>query len=97
MNGDCPIVASSSDSEVANGSTEELDIGVAGTGPGPVKKVRVWSSEVRERAIRVIWRIQLVLVSQENTITIVSSCEEDSEYFSHKSITTLSMKYITAT
>ena len=33
-----------------------------------MKKVRVWSSfierEVREGAIRVIWRIQLVLVSQ---------------------------------
>ena len=36
------FVASSSDSEVANGTTEEFDIGVAGA--EPVKKVRVWSS-----------------------------------------------------
>ena len=66
---DCRFVASSSDSEVAR-----RIIGVAGA--EPLKKVRVWSSfiegsegendkrEVRERAIRVIWRIQLVLVSQ---------------------------------
>ena len=36
------FVASSSDSEVANGTTEEFDIGVAGA--ETVKKVRVWSS-----------------------------------------------------
>ena len=30
---DCPFISSSSDSEVANGSTEELDIGGAGAGP----------------------------------------------------------------
>ena len=36
------FVASSSDSEVANETTEELNIGVAGA--EPVKKVRVWSS-----------------------------------------------------
>ena len=36
------FVASSNDSEVANGSTEELIIGVAGA--RPVKKARVWSS-----------------------------------------------------
>ena len=55
------FVASSSDSEVANGTTEEFDIGVAGA--EPVKKVRIWSSFIEGRAIRVIWRIQLVLVS----------------------------------
>ena len=34
---DCPFISSSSDSEVANGSTEEFDTG---------KKVRVWSSYI---------------------------------------------------
>ena len=62
----CPFVASSRNSEVANGSTEELDSDVAGA--GPVKKVRDWPSFIEgsegERAIRVIWRIQLVLVSE---------------------------------
>ena len=58
------FVASSSDSEVANELLEEFDIGVAGA--EAVKKVRVWSSFFEgseERAIRGIWRIQLVLVS----------------------------------
>ena len=52
----CQFVASSSDSEVAIGSTE------------PLKKVRVfWSSFIEGsegESVRVIWRIQLVLVSQ---------------------------------
>ena len=47
--------SSDSDSEVANRSTEEFDIGVVAA--EPVKRVRVWSSY---RAIRV----QLVLMSQ---------------------------------
>ena len=54
---------------------------------------------MREREIRVIWRIQLVFSeasSEENTTILVSSYEEDSEYFSHKSIITQSMEYITA-
>ena len=34
--------------------------------------------------------------SEENTTIIISSCEEDSKYFSHKSIITQSMEYITA-
>ena len=34
--------------------------------------------------------------SEENTTIMVSSYEEDSDYFSHKSIITQSMDYITA-
>ena len=34
--------------------------------------------------------------SEENTTIMVSSYEDDSEYFSHKSVITQSMEYITA-
>ena len=33
--------------------------------------------------------------SEDNTTIMISSCEEDSEYFSHKSNITQSMEYIT--
>ena len=84
------FVASSSDSEVANGTTEEFDIGVAGA--EPAKKVRIWSSFIEGRAIRVIWRIQLVLVSLvlRRIKLLWYQAEEDTEYFSHKSIITQS-------
>ena len=61
----CPFVASSRNSEVGNGSTEERDSGVAGA--GPVKKVRVWSSFIEGsegKSNKSDWRIQLVLVSE---------------------------------
>ena len=74
---DCPFVSSSSDSEVANGSTEELDIGVAGA--GPVKKVRVWSSFIDGS------EGESDDSDVENTASVSeSSSEKDSEYFSHK-------------
>ena len=94
---DRQFVASSSDSEVANGSTDDFDIGVAGA--EPVKKQRVWSSfilgsegescksDLENRAS------VSESSSEENTAIMVSSSEEDSEYFSHKSVI---MEYITA-
>ena len=96
---DCQFVASSSDSEVANGNTEESDIGVAGA--EPVKKVRVWSSfiegsegdsdksDLENRASVSESR------SEENTTIMLTNCEEDSKYFSYKCIITQSMEYIT--
>ena len=97
---DCQFVASSSDSELANGSTEEFDIGVAGA--EPVKKVRVWSSFIvgsegeSDKSDLENTASVSESSSEENTTVMVSSYEEDSEYFSHKSIITQSMEYITA-
>ena len=94
------FVASSSDSEVANGTTEEFDIGVAGA--EPVKKVRVWSSFIEgsegESDKSDLENTASVSESsiEENTTVMVSSYEEDSEYFSHKNIITQSIEYIAA-
>ena len=97
---DCPFVASSSISEVANGSTEEHDIGVAGA--GPVKNVRVWSSfmegsegESNKSNLENTASVS-ESSSEENTTIMVSNYEDDSEYFLHKSIITQIMEYITA-
>ena len=82
---DCQFVASSSNSEVANGSTEDLDIGVAGA--GSVKKVRVWSSFIEgsegESDNSDLENTASVSESssEKNTTIMVSSYEEDSEYF----------------
>ena len=84
---DCQFVASSSDSEVAKGSTEEFDIGVAGA--EPVKNVRVWSSFIEgsegESDKRDLENTASFSESssEENTTIMVSGYEEDSEYFSH--------------
>ena len=94
------FVASSSDSEVANELIEEFDIGVAGA--EAVKKVRVWSSffEGNEGESEKSDLENTASVSESNiemnTTIMVSNYEEDSEYFSHKSIITQSMEYITA-
>ena len=91
------FVASSSDSEVANELLEEFDIGVAGA--EAVKKVRVWSSffEGSEGESDKSDLENTASVSESsiemNTTIMVSSYEEDSEYFSHKSIITQSMEY----
>ena len=84
---DCQFVASSSDSEVAKGSTEEFDIGVAGA--EPVKKVRVWSSFIEgsegesDKSDLENTASVSESSSEENTTIMVSGYEEDSEYFSH--------------
>ena len=96
---DCHFIASSSDSEVANESTEEFDIGVAGA--EPVKKARVWSSFIEESEVErdksdLENTASVSESSSEENTTMVSSYEDDSEYFSHKSIITQSMEYITA-
>ena len=94
------FVASSSDSEVSNELLEKFDIGVAGA--EAVKKVRVWSSffEGSEGESDKSDLENTASVSESsiemNTTIMVSSYEEDSEYFSHKSIITQSMEYITA-
>ena len=77
----------------------EVQIGVAGA--EPVKKVRVWSSFIEgsegESDKSDLENTASVSESnsEENT-TMVSSYEEDSDYFSHKSVITQSMEYITA-
>ena len=76
------FVASSSDSEVANGTTEEFDIGVARA--EPVNKVRVWSSFIEgsegESDKSDLENTASVSESsiEENTTIMVSSSEEDS-------------------
>ena len=83
------FVASSSDSEVANELLEEFDIGVAGA--EAVKKVRVLSSIFEgsegESDKNDLENTASVIESsiEMNTTIMVSSYEEDSEYFSHKS------------
>ena len=68
----------------------------------PVKKVRVWSSffEESEGESDKSDLENTASVSESsievNTTIMVSSYEEDSEYFLHKSIITQSMEYITA-
>ena len=84
----CQFVASSSDSEVANGSTDELNIGVAGA--EPVKKVRVWSSFSEGQSDKSDLENTASVSessSEENTTILVSSYEEDSEYISRSIIT----------
>ena len=67
-----------------------------------MKKVRVWSSFI-EKSEGESDKSDLENTasvsessSEENTTIMVSRYEEDSEYFSHKSIITHSMEYITA-
>ena len=64
---------------------EELDSGVAGA--GSVKKVRVWSSFIEgsegesDKSDLENTASVSELSSRENTTIMVSSCEDDSEYF----------------
>ena len=67
-----------------------------------MKKVRVWSSFIEgsegesDKSDLENTASASESSSEENTTIMVSSYEEDSEYFSHKTIVTQSMEYITA-